>query len=260
MPCTARSLLLGVERVGAVEQLGVGAQAGERGAQLVARVGDELLLLALRHGERVDHRREARGQAADLAAAGLGDRRVEVLGPGDALGGVAQALDRADEPAGEAASRAARRRRSPTRLEREQLEPQRREDVLVLLERPRRSAARAPSATATVSTRYCVPSTVTVRSRGSPHACGRPIVEPSTGSVGPPSMHVVTRAVGGDELRGRRRLQDARRRAAAGDDRRRRRVGRAGRRPGRSGPSTAAAPAEQRLVDAVLELVAAVVR
>ena len=104
----------GVEPIGAVEELGVGPQARERRAQLVARVGDELLLLPPRGRERVDHRREARGEAADLAAALPRDRRAEVLGRGDALGGVAQSLDRPDESAGEEPAEQRGERRSAT--------------------------------------------------------------------------------------------------------------------------------------------------
>ncbi len=101
MPCTARLPLSAVELVGAVEELGVRAQARERRAQLVARVGDELLLLARDAASASTIVEKLRGEAPDLAAAVLGDRRVEILGAGDALGGVAQALDRADEAAGE---------------------------------------------------------------------------------------------------------------------------------------------------------------
>ena len=91
--------LLGIELAGAVEQLRVRPEAGQRGAQLVARVGDELLLLALGHRQRVDHRREAGRQAPDLPTPGLGHGRVEVLGAGDALGRVPEVLDRADQSA-----------------------------------------------------------------------------------------------------------------------------------------------------------------
>ena len=129
-------LLLGVERVGPVEQLGVRPQARERGPQLVAGVGHELLLLALRHGQRVDHRGEAGGEAADLAAAGLGDGRFEVLGAGDALRGVGQPLDRADETAREQPTQQPGRT-DAHQAQGEQLQPERGEDVLGLLERAR---------------------------------------------------------------------------------------------------------------------------
>ena len=74
------------------------------------------------------------GQAPDLAAAGLGDRRFEILGAGDALRGVAEPLDRAHEPTGE---RPAEQRGGgdADQAQREQLQPQRREDVLGLVER-----------------------------------------------------------------------------------------------------------------------------
>ena len=69
------------------EQVEVGAQRGQRGAQLVAGVGDQLALPVVRGGERGEHRVERRGQPGDLVVA-LDRDRVEPLGAGDVLDGV----------------------------------------------------------------------------------------------------------------------------------------------------------------------------
>ena len=75
--------LLGRHLLGMGEDLDVGAQAGERRAQLVRGVGDELALGVDRALERVEHRVEAAGQAAQLAAAARVDAATEVAGLGD---------------------------------------------------------------------------------------------------------------------------------------------------------------------------------
>ena len=134
--------LVVVEALGAGEQLGVGLQARQRGAQLVARVGDEPLLAGAAVGERVDHRREAGGQAADLARAALGDLGVELAGLGDALGGVAQAGDRSDEPHGQEPAEDRGEHDAAERVERE-AEPERVEDVVQLVETAPESQHRA---------------------------------------------------------------------------------------------------------------------
>ena len=55
--------------VGLGEQVEVGAQRGERGAQLVAGVGDQLALPVARGGQRGEHLVERRGQPGDLVVA-----------------------------------------------------------------------------------------------------------------------------------------------------------------------------------------------
>ena len=90
------------DTVGAVdlaEQVEVGAQRGERRAQLVAGVGDELTLAVPRGGERREHLVERRGQAGQLVAA-LHRQRAQVLGAGDVLGGVGEPSYRAQAVAG----------------------------------------------------------------------------------------------------------------------------------------------------------------
>jgi hypothetical protein len=69
------------------EHLDVGAQAGQRRAQLVRRVGDELPLLASRILQRAEHRVEAHGQATELVLAARVDPLREVTGLGHLLGG-----------------------------------------------------------------------------------------------------------------------------------------------------------------------------
>ena len=131
----------------AAEQLDVGAQAGERRAQLVAGVGDEALLLRRGRGERVDHGGEAAGQAADLAAPVGRDRRREVLGGRDLLGRVPQVDDRPHDAAGEPP---AEERGRGDAGEREDQQPiaQRREHVVDLGEAARDLEDAAARATA----------------------------------------------------------------------------------------------------------------
>ena len=87
-----------------LQDLDVGAQAGDRCAQLVGGVGDELSLgvdggveRAHRVLEGVEHRVEADRQASQLvlplAPDGL-DASAQVLGDGDVLGGSGEALER----------------------------------------------------------------------------------------------------------------------------------------------------------------------
>ena len=112
--------------LGLAEQVEVGAQRGERRAQLVAGVGHQPALPVARRGEREQHLVERRGQAGDLVVA-LDPQRRQVLGAGDALdrGGEAayRAAGRCGPPASPASSaasdteraedEAARRRASP---------------------------------------------------------------------------------------------------------------------------------------------------
>ena len=87
--------------VGLGEQVEVGAQRGQRGAQLVAGVGDQLALPVARRGERGEHRVERRGQPGDLVVA-LDRDRVQPLGAGDVLGRGGEPAHRAQAVAGDA--------------------------------------------------------------------------------------------------------------------------------------------------------------
>src|SRR5204863_7488345 len=80
--------LLALDRIGGLaarEELEVRAQARERRAQLVRRVGDELPLLSQRHLERREHGVEAAGEARDLIAARERDTAREVTRARDLL-------------------------------------------------------------------------------------------------------------------------------------------------------------------------------
>ena len=83
------------------EQVEVGAQRRQRGAQLVPGVGDELALPVARGGQRGQHRVERARQPGDLVVA-LDLDRVELLGAGDVLGGVGQPAHRSQAVAGDA--------------------------------------------------------------------------------------------------------------------------------------------------------------
>ena len=89
------SALRVVERSGALEQLDVRAQRGERRPQFVARVHHEPPLLRARRAERGEHRVEAGGQPAELVVPTDLDVVVELLGLGDLLGRDGELLDRA---------------------------------------------------------------------------------------------------------------------------------------------------------------------
>ncbi len=84
----------GVEPLDALEELEVAGQAGEWGAHLVAGVGHEPPLLRLGAGDLGDHRLEARRQVGDLAGAAGVDRCRQVERGGDPVRRVAQACDR----------------------------------------------------------------------------------------------------------------------------------------------------------------------
>ena len=95
----------------AAQGLDVGAQAGERGAQLVAGVLHQLLLLLARLAEGGEHRGEGAGEATGLVAAGRRHVDVEAAAAGDLLGGVGELHERlgglaGDQPAGEGAEAA----------------------------------------------------------------------------------------------------------------------------------------------------------
>src|SRR2546428_3879499 len=63
----------GVRGLAALEELEIGPQSGERGAELMRRVGDELPLGTERRFELSEHRVEARAEAAELVTAARGD-------------------------------------------------------------------------------------------------------------------------------------------------------------------------------------------
>ena len=75
--------------VGLDEQVEVRPQAGQRGAQLVPGVGDQLPLPVLRRRQGGEHRVERAGQPGDLVVPSIVDG-VELLGARDLLGGVGQ--------------------------------------------------------------------------------------------------------------------------------------------------------------------------
>ena len=96
--------LLAVELLG--QQLEVGQHAGQRRAQLVRGVGDELALavehrqgVAARGVERREHSLQRPGQLGDLVLGlGMGDAAARVPGALDLPGGVGQLDDRAHRP------------------------------------------------------------------------------------------------------------------------------------------------------------------
>ena len=92
--------------VGLAEQVEVGAQRGERRAQLVAGVGDQLPLAVPGRGERREHLVERGGQAGDLVVA-LDRQRAQVLGAGDVLDRGGEPADRAQAVAGHPPAREA---------------------------------------------------------------------------------------------------------------------------------------------------------
>ena len=105
------------QRLGLGQHLDVGAQAGDRRAQLVRGVGDELALGGDRALERVEHRVEVLGQLADLVVGLDLDPAAEVLGGGDVARRLGHVRDRRDdvardEPAERTASAMPPRRRA----------------------------------------------------------------------------------------------------------------------------------------------------
>ena len=90
--------------LGLGEQVEVGAQRGQRSAQLVAGVGDELALPVARGRERGEHRLNALRQPGDLVVA-LDVDRVELLGARDLLGGRGEPAYRAQAVAARPPSR-----------------------------------------------------------------------------------------------------------------------------------------------------------
>ena len=142
----------------AAEQLGAGAQAGQRRAQLVAGVLHEPLLLAPGVGQRSQHRVEGLGQPPDLVAhpapgspsTGPESRRPpRPRRPAPAPAG----QSRGDEPADPAASAA------PARVMRT-IRPPRADSTSFVSVRSRAICKAPPSSRCTVRTRYSTPSTL----------------------------------------------------------------------------------------------------
>ena len=97
----------GVRRPAAGQHLEVRAQRGERRAQLVRGVGDELALRALRALERLEHGVEGAREPRDLVVAVRLDPAREVARGGDVLGGRRSAPRPAASRCGWRAARAA---------------------------------------------------------------------------------------------------------------------------------------------------------
>ena len=128
--------LLGVERVGPAQHVDVGAQRGERRAQLVARVHHQPPLLLAGRPQRVEHAVEAGREPSDLVAPGDGDRMVEVVRARHERRALRQVLDRphhatSDEP------RERRRDEGARERDEEQARVERREQVVVGVDSPR---------------------------------------------------------------------------------------------------------------------------
>ena len=96
-----RRALGGAEALPVAQDLGVGAQAGDRGAQLMRGIGHQVALRGQRSGERglggleaVEHRVEAPAHAPDLVLPGGRDAPSEVPGALDVLGHLGELGDR----------------------------------------------------------------------------------------------------------------------------------------------------------------------
>ncbi len=149
--------LVGRQRLGLGQHLDVRAQAGDRRAQLVRGVGDELALGGDRALERVEHRVEVLGQLADLVVArrprsgGRGPRwRRCGAPPRSPRRSARRRCARRDGRAGPRAR--CRPRHTSSRISRM------RESTASAGSSERPSCA-APSGMGVVSTRTCVPST-----------------------------------------------------------------------------------------------------
>ncbi len=127
---------VGCHRLVARENLDVRAEAGERSAQLVRGVGDELALRAGRLLEGREHRVEARREAVQLVAAADVDAAREISGLRHLLGRGRQPADRCQ---GGARDHEPERTRQADAGEGDQDEqrPRARERVVHLGERPR---------------------------------------------------------------------------------------------------------------------------
>ena len=134
MSATSRLRSSGSRFVGAPERLDVGAQRGERGAQLMRGVGDQSALGRLGALQRGHHLVEARSEPAELVVAADLDPVGEVVGAGDLLGGVGDLAGRGQR--GSRHHRAERgRQRDAAGAHRGQDDDQRVEGVVGVLER-----------------------------------------------------------------------------------------------------------------------------
>ena len=88
---TRDGVLLVLPHPAAFEQLGIRADARQRGAELVGRVGDQPALRGQRAIEGDEHLVEGRSEARDLVVAFLVEPDREVTGAGDVLDGPGQA-------------------------------------------------------------------------------------------------------------------------------------------------------------------------
>ena len=91
--------LVGRQGLGLGEDLDVGAQGRDRGAELVRGVRDQLPLGGDAPLQRVEHRVEVLGELADLVVGLDLDPATEVLGGGDVAGRVGHVHDRGDDVA-----------------------------------------------------------------------------------------------------------------------------------------------------------------
>ncbi len=126
----------GVRRPAAGEYLEVGPQRGQRRAQLVRGVGDELALRALGALERFEHRVERGREPRDFVLALGLDPAREVARRGDVLGGLGELRDRPDRGAG-GEPREHDGERDPHQCERAERPAQRAERAVDLGQRPR---------------------------------------------------------------------------------------------------------------------------
>jgi hypothetical protein len=131
--------VLPVQQLYLAQHLDVGAQRGQRGAQLVRGVGDQLALAVggVLHG--AEHRVEADREPAELVPVGplaRFDPVRQVAGPGDPLGRVGQRADRPQRGPGDPPAQAARQQ-DAGQAGGEQLEAQVAELVLDLGRRQR---------------------------------------------------------------------------------------------------------------------------
>ena len=148
--------LVGRQGVGLRQHLDVRAQAGDRRAQLVRGVGDELALGGDRALERVEHGVEVLRELADLVVGGDLDPAPEVLGGGDVAGGLGDRGDRRDDVARDEPPERDRERDAAEADEREH-EPQPREHGVGGLQRAARAGPRGRRPSGTVSTRTWLP-------------------------------------------------------------------------------------------------------
>ena len=162
---SSRLALLRRQRTVAGQHLDVRAEARQRRAQLVRRVGHELPLRAGRILERREHRVEARREPAELVPAADVDPLGQVAGLGHPLGRIRQPPHRRergardDEPERRGYADAGQPR------SRMQERPHARERVVDLGQRAGRPGRAYPGSYGTVRMRTCVPDDVARREK-----------------------------------------------------------------------------------------------